>query len=120
MSPVAALQARLALAAAVAILSVSAPAHAAATRPSPQMPTSSRVDTSRVVLRVKGMFCTSCEHTVAAMLARTPGVVRAQVSVKRGDAVVLYDPARTSAPALIAVIERLGYHAAVSPAKART
>lgn len=69
----------------------------------------------RTVLTVEGLYCTSCERTVAAMLTRTPGVVRAQVSAKRGEAVVLYDPARTSAPKLVAVLQRLGYRAAAKP-----
>lgn len=67
----------------------------------------------RVVLDVSGMFCTSCERTVTAMLARTPGVVRADVSVARREAIILYDPARTTPAALITVIKGLGYRAAV-------
>lgn len=70
----------------------------------------------RVVLDVSGMFCTSCERTVMAMLTRTPGVVGAEVSVARREAIILYDPARTTPAALITVVKGLGYRAAVRPA----
>lgn len=70
----------------------------------------------RVVLDVSGMFCTSCERTVTAMLTRSPGVVRADVSVARREAIILYDPARTTPAALITVIKGLGYRAAVRAA----
>lgn len=66
-----------------------------------------------VVLSVKGMFCTSCEGTVTAMLRRTPGVVHATVSVERGEAAVTYDSARTSPAKLVTVITNLGYTASV-------
>lgn len=71
--------------------------------------------TQRVVLDVSGMVCTSCERTVMAMLARTPGVVRADVSVARREAIILYYPARTTPGALITVVKGLGYRAVVRP-----
>lgn len=72
-----------------------------------------QVDTRQVVLHVDGMYCTSCEHTVTAMLKRTPGVVGATVSVQRAEAVVSYDLARTSPATLVDVIRRLGYTASL-------
>lgn len=71
------------------------------------------VDTQRVTLNVKGMYCESCESTVAAMLRRTPGVFQADVSVERSEAVVTYDSTRTSPTRLVEVIGKLGYSAAV-------
>ena len=71
------------------------------------------VDTQRVALNVKGMYCESCESTVAAMLRRTPGVFRADVSVERSEAVIVYDSARTSPTKLVDVVATLGYSAAV-------
>ena len=65
----------------------------------------------RVVLAVRGMSCESCERTVGAMLRRTPGVLNATVSVERGEAVVTYDPARTTPADLASVVRRLGYEA---------
>lgn len=113
-----ALTVALALALAPAVAFAAAPASAVALDPARAVGArmaAGVVDTSRVVLRVQGLYCTSCERTVTAMLMRTPGVVRAQVSAKRGETVVLYDPARTSAPKLVAVLERLGYRATVTP-----
>lgn len=69
------------------------------------------VDTQRVALNVKGMFCVSCESTVTAMLRRTPGVLGTDVSVARSEAVVMYDSTRTSPPKLVDVIGKLGYTA---------
>ena len=71
-------------------------------------------DTQHVVLRVKGMYCASCESTIAAMLRRTPGVVTANVNVERGEAAVAYDSARTSPTRLVNVIASLGYTASVN------
>ena len=65
----------------------------------------------RVVLAVRGMSCESCERTVGAMLRRTPGVLDAAVSVERGEAVVTYDPARTTPADLASVMRQLGYEA---------
>lgn len=72
------------------------------------------VDSQRVALSVKGMFCESCERTVAAMLRSTPGVLRADVSVARSEAVVVYDSTRTSPASLIGVIGTLGYKASLN------
>ena len=72
-----------------------------------------QVDTQRVALNVQGMYCESCESTVAAMLRRTPGVFRADVSVERSEAVIVYDSVRTSPAKLVDVIATLGYSAAV-------
>ena len=76
-------------------------------------PATAAADTQRVVLAVKGMYCASCEQTVVTMLRRTAGVVRAEVSVERGEAAVAYDSARTSPAQLVQVIKALGYDASV-------
>ncbi len=82
----------------------------------PRVATAAPADTQRVVLAVKGMYCESCERTITVMLKRTPGVLSASVSLDRGDAVVLYDPARTAPAKLAAVVEQLGYPAAIKAA----
>jgi copper chaperone CopZ len=71
------------------------------------------VDSQRVVLAVKGMYCASCEQTVVTMLRRTAGVIRADVSVQRGEATVSYDSTRTSPAQLVQIVKSLGYDAAV-------
>lgn len=70
-------------------------------------------DTQRVAFSVKGMYCESCERTVAAMLRRTPGVLSADVSIERSEAIIAYDSARTSPAKLVDVIGSLGYVASV-------
>lgn len=74
----------------------------------------SQSDTRRTVLAVRGMYCESCAHTISAMLRRTPGVVSADVSVTRREAVVAFDAKKTSPAAIIRVIQQLGYKAALS------
>lgn len=85
----------------------------AAADPSASRPVGVATDTQRVVLNVKGMYCASCERTVSAMLRRTPGVLRADVSVDRGEATVVYDAGRTTPTKLVAVVTTLGYDASV-------
>lgn len=80
-------------------------------KPAAQAP----ADTQRVVLDVKGMYCEQCESTVGALLRQTPGVTRADVSVDRSEATVVFDPSLTSPAKLIAVITSLGYTASVRP-----
>lgn len=76
-------------------------------------PTLTTEDTQQVVLAVKGMSCASCEQTVVAMLRRTAGVVKADVSVERGEATVSYDSTRTSPVQLVHVVKTLGYEASI-------
>lgn len=83
----------------------------AATSTTPLHSPTAPVDTQRVALSVKGMYCESCESTVTAMLRRTPGVLGTDVSVARGEAVVMYDSTRTSPSRLVDVIGKLGYTA---------
>lgn len=70
-------------------------------------------DTQRVTLAVGGMYCESCVQTITAMLRRSAGVVRADVSFARREAVVVYDAARTSPDKIADVIAALGYKATV-------
>ncbi len=84
-----------------------------AATPTAAAPAAVSVDTQRVALAVSGMYCESCESTVGAMLRRTPGVVHIEVSAKRGEAVITFDPTRTSPAQLAEAVERLGYSATV-------
>ena len=70
-------------------------------------------DTQRVVIAVKGMYCSSCEQTIVTMLRRTAGVVRADVSLDRAEATVSYDSSRTPPTQLVQVVKSLGYDASV-------
>ena len=64
-----------------------------------------------VAIPVEGMTCFTCELTVASSLKRLAGVQSAEAKVNEGTAYVRYDPARVSLDALIAAINKTGYHA---------
>ena len=66
-----------------------------------------------VTVTISGMHCGSCATGIAAMLERTDGVVKADVSYEERRATVDYDAARTSPEKIVAVIEKLGYKAAI-------
>ena len=99
-------------------VSLSAVASALAQSPAPASAAKTAVvaDTQRVTIKVTGMFCESCAVTVRAMLKRTDGVQSATVDGKRGEAVVSYDPTKTTPQALVDVINRLGYKASLPTA----
>jgi DNA-binding transcriptional MerR regulator/copper chaperone CopZ len=61
--------------------------------------------------KVEGMHCAGCVDTLTALLDAESGVYRADVSLERGEARVLYDPAQTDPGRLAAVIEKPGYRA---------
>lgn len=70
-----------------------------------------RAYTERVTVRVEGMTCTACEAPVRSALQQTPGVRAADVSYKRGDARVEYDPKMTSVEQIKHAINSTGYKA---------
>lgn len=60
-------------------------------------------------LKVTGMTCGGCEHSVARVLLQTPGITHARASHRDEQVDVTYDPA-TVAPDLIRqTITSLGY-----------
>ncbi len=62
-----------------------------------------------VALKVDGMWCPSCAYFVHQALTRTPGVLDAKVSGRKGTALVTYDPSKTTVAALIAATTNYGY-----------
>jgi copper chaperone CopZ len=66
-----------------------------------------------VTLTVSGMHCEGCASGITAMLKRTEGVVKADVSYEERRAIVDYDAAKTSPEKIVEVIEKLGYKAAI-------
>lgn len=56
--------------------------------------------TSTVTLQVKNMVCTMCSSAVTKALLKVPGVETAQVDLNSKQAVVTFDPAKTTAQAL--------------------
>ena len=75
--------------------------------------TSAQPSTERVVLAVGGMYCDSCAAGIKAMLKRTPGVISADVSYARKEAVVDYDQEKTSPDKIVEAINNLGYKASI-------
>lgn len=71
------------------------------------------VETQRVVIAVEGMHCTACASGIRSMLRRTAGVVSAEVSFEKKEAVVDFNPAQTSREKILEVITNMGYKANV-------
>ncbi len=64
---------------------------------------------AEAVLPIEGMTCASCVRRVEKSLAGTPGVADANVNFATEQAVVRFDPARTSLDQLRASVEKAGY-----------
>ena len=64
-----------------------------------------------VTIQVEGMDCSACEAPIKAALQQTPGVRSADVSYKRGDARVEFDPKQTNVEQLKRAIDSTGYKA---------
>ena len=71
-----------------------------------------------VTLLVPGMTCATCPITVKRALAKVAGVTKIEVSYERREAVVTFDDARTSLPALIEATTKAGYPSTEKPAPA--
>ncbi len=63
------------------------------------------------VLRISGMSCQHCVHTIASALQNVTGVTRAAVDLSRGRGTVEYDALQTSASALANIVMDEGYAA---------
>ena len=62
-----------------------------------------------VQLTVKGMTCDNCARSVERKLTATPGVTKASVDLKAGQARVEYDADRVQPDALANAVRQLGY-----------
>ena len=62
---------------------------------------------------ITGMHCESCATGITAMLKRTEGVVKVNVSYETREATVEYDAAKTSPEKIIESVEKMGYKAAI-------
>ncbi|HET6802428.1 MAG TPA: heavy-metal-associated domain-containing protein [Casimicrobiaceae bacterium] len=58
---------------------------------------------------VQGMTCQGCVASVTRVLKAVPGVSDVTVTLKPGNANVVYDGARTTATALKAAVQDAGY-----------
>ena len=68
---------------------------------------------STVTLAITGMHCEGCAAGISAMLKRTEGVLKADVSFGEARAIVGFDPAKTSAAKIVQAVEKLGYKVSV-------
>ena len=65
----------------------------------------------KLVIPVSGMTCAACQGRVQRTLAKTPGVVDANVNLMMGNATVDFDPSTTSPDVLVSAIRATGYGA---------
>jgi copper chaperone len=63
------------------------------------------------VLKVDGMTCGGCVRSVGNVLKAVPGVTSAEVSLKKSEVKVTFDPAVANQAALRKAIEEAGYEA---------
>jgi mercuric ion transport protein len=66
-------------------------------------------DKTTATIKVSGMTCDGCAVQIQRMLIKVPGVKSADVSFKKGQAVVNFDPNVTRVEAIRAAIEESGY-----------
>ncbi|MFN8350077.1 MAG: mercuric transport protein MerTP [Flavobacteriales bacterium] len=66
-------------------------------------------ESQRIIIPVKGMTCTGCEHHVTDALASAVGVLQASASYVEEEAVVLIDPQIADTAALRSAIAGTGY-----------
>ena len=67
--------------------------------------------TAELTVTITGMHCGGCATGITAMLKRTEGVLKAEVSHEERRAMVAYDPAKTSPEKIVQAIEKMGYKA---------
>ncbi len=89
-----------------------------ARQPAPTMPAtlaitdgSSQAGLEKITVRVEGMTCTSCEDHIREALKQPPGVRAIEVSYKRGDARIEYDPKQIKPEQIRRAIDATGYKA---------
>ncbi|KAK2849261.1 hypothetical protein Q5P01_009095 [Channa striata] len=65
------------------------------------------IDTTLVMLRVKGMHCHSCVLNIQDNISMLPGVSSVEVSLEMGKATICYNPLKVTVPDLQQAIEAL-------------
>ena len=73
--------------------------------------TATKADGTELRVRIPSMDCVACAKGIEATLRRTPGVIHATVDYDTKNAVIVFDPQRTTAAELIATIDRTGFKA---------
>jgi copper chaperone len=62
-------------------------------------------------IKVGGMSCGGCVKSVTGVLTAMEGVAKADVSLEKGEAVVVFDVTKVQRPQLAQVIEDAGFDA---------
>jgi copper chaperone len=70
---------------------------------------------SKTTLRISGMSCGHCVHTVKTALEGTDGVEFVEVDLGKGRAEVEYDESKTTPRALAGIVSEEGYMAEELP-----
>ncbi len=70
-------------------------------------------ETAKATLRIEGMTCGGCVPAVNVQLKKTEGVLAYEVCFEKGEAVVSYDPAKTTPLKIAESVGRTGYTASV-------
>lgn len=70
-------------------------------------------DTRTATLSVSNMSCAACPITVRKALEKVPGVDKVKVDFETKQALVAFDPARTSAEALLKATAGAGFPATI-------
>ena len=68
----------------------------------------------KTTLKVDGMTCEHCAHTVTKALQAVNGVRKAKVNLKKGLAQVTYDSEQVDIEVLIQAVKAVDYEAAVA------
>ena len=68
-----------------------------------------------VTMKVDGMSCSSCPYQVQSALKTIDGVTKAEASLETGEAVVIFDDAKTDTESLALMIKSVGFSATVKP-----
>lgn len=74
-------------------------------------------DMKSLELRIDGMHCDGCAHTIEALLGREPGIKSVSVSHATGTGRFLYDPSITDAGHIAKIIQQAGYRVRSKPAR---
>lgn len=72
---------------------------------------------TRVVLKVEGMTCGGCVANVTRNLKGLKGVLKVDVTLKPGKAVVVYNAKQIAPKAMLAKIKAIGYKGSLWPTK---
>jgi copper chaperone len=66
---------------------------------------------NKTTIKITGMSCNGCVKSITRALTAQPGVATAEVSLERAEAVIDFDPGKTSRPQLAQAIEDAGFSA---------